>query len=172
MEKSKARDVDALVGSSVDVGIWRPFKSTRLNSGPIPRTVIRCPSPSAPRPAVRSMDTPVMRCSDSARFVSGNLPMSSATIASTTPSDVRFTSAAAVRLRRTPVVTISSMTSSCASAGGIAVALSASATPAARGVFLKLAFFIWSPPARNWTDSLFLYNISGDFPENVFSRVT
>ena len=35
-----------------------------------------------PSPASRSMATPGMRCSDSARFRSGNLPMSSATTAS------------------------------------------------------------------------------------------
>ena len=32
----------------------------------------------APSPLRRSMEMPVIRCSDSARFVSGNLPMSSA----------------------------------------------------------------------------------------------
>jgi hypothetical protein len=56
-----------------------------LKSGPMPRTVTFWPSP-----LVRSIDTPEMRCSDSARFVSGNLPMSSATMPSTIPSELRF----------------------------------------------------------------------------------
>jgi hypothetical protein len=79
------------------VGIWRPFSSTRLKSGPRPRTVIRDPSPRE-----RSMDTPVMRCSDSARLVSGKTPMSSAVMASTTPAEFRFRSIEATRLARMP----------------------------------------------------------------------
>ena len=43
--------------------------------------------------AERSIDTPLMRCSDSARLLSGNLPMSSATMPSTTPCEVRLISA-------------------------------------------------------------------------------
>ena len=58
---------------------------TKLNSGPKPRTVIWLPSPLA-----RDTDTPVIRCNDSARLVSGNLPISSAVIASTTPLESRF----------------------------------------------------------------------------------
>ena len=64
------------------VGIWRLLRVTKLNSGPKPRTVILLPSP-----LLRSIDTPVIRCKDSARLVSGNLPMSSEVIASTTPAD-------------------------------------------------------------------------------------
>ena len=65
-------------------GIWRPLRVTRLNCGPKPRAVTCAPSPLR-----RSMEMPVIRCSDSARFVSGNLPMSSAVIASTTPTASR-----------------------------------------------------------------------------------
>src|SRR3979490_1010141 len=57
---------------SVDEAIWRPLTKTVLNSGPNPRTVMNSPSPPE-----RSMETPVMRWSDSARLVSGNLPISS-----------------------------------------------------------------------------------------------
>ena len=57
-----------------------------LKSGPTPRTVTFEPSPLE----LRSIETPAMRCIDSARFVSGNLPMSSATMPSTTPRDVRL----------------------------------------------------------------------------------
>jgi len=55
-----------------------PFRRTRVKSEPSPRMEMRWPSPPS-----RSMDTPAMRCIDSARFWSGNLPMSSAKIAST-----------------------------------------------------------------------------------------
>ena len=44
-----------------------------------------------------------MRCNDSARLVSGNLPMSSALIASTTPAESRLMSMAWLRLLRMPV---------------------------------------------------------------------
>ena len=124
------------------VGICRPFSSTRLNCGPKPRTVTRAPSPRS-----RSMDTPVMRCSDSARFVSGKLPMSSAVIASTTPSAPRFRSMEARRLPRIPVTTTSSITwSSCASAGCMAGAPTASAMPLASGVFVNVGIRMFKPP--------------------------
>jgi hypothetical protein len=57
------------------------------------------------------MEMPVIRCSDSARFVSGNLPMSSAVIASTTPTASRLISIEAWRLARKPVTTTSSSVS-------------------------------------------------------------
>src|SRR4030095_3166982 len=50
----------------------------------------------------RSMEMPVIRCSDSARFVSGNLPMSSAAIASTTPTAGRLMSIEVWRVARQP----------------------------------------------------------------------
>ncbi len=106
---------------------------TRLNCGPKPRTVTLLPSPRS-----RSIETPVMRCSDSARFVSGNLPMSSAVIASTTPCACRLIAADCARLPRIPTTTISSISSaSCATAGATIVAPKASATPAATGFMLK-----------------------------------
>ena len=115
------------------VGIWRPFSVTRLKSGPKPRTVTRAPSPRS-----RSMDTPVMRCSDSARFVSGKLPMSSAVMASTTPKAFRLRSIEASRLARMPVTTISSSSAGCSSAvcanpGASVERPRASAIPRARG---------------------------------------
>ena len=91
LPKSKERPRPLLVG------ICRPFSSTRLKSGPKPRTVTRAPSPRS-----RSMETPVMRCRDSARLLSGKSPMSSAVMASTTPSRVRFKSIEFLRLWRIP----------------------------------------------------------------------
>ena len=90
-------------GVELAAGIWRPFRVTMLKAPPKPRIVTSEPSPST-----RLMDTPVTRCSDSARLVSGNLPMSSAEMASITPEDSRLTSRAAVKLPRIPVTTISS----------------------------------------------------------------
>ena len=96
-----------------EAGICRPFNSTRLKSGPTPRTVTREPSPIE-----RSIDTPLMRCMDSARLVSGNLPMSSATMPSITPCASRFSSIEEVRLPRMPVTTTSSSSEfSCERAG-------------------------------------------------------
>ena len=56
----------------------------------------------------RLTETPVIRCKDSARLVSGNLPMSSAEIASTTPADSRLISIARSSEPRIPVTTTSS----------------------------------------------------------------
>ena len=84
-----------------------------------------------------------MRCSDSARFVSGKSPMSSAVMASTTPAALRLRSIEASRLARMPVTTTSSSATgaaSCASAGIMAVAPSASAMPSTRG-FLRIVVF-------------------------------
>ena len=98
LPKSKDRPSPLLVG------ICRPFSSTRLKSGPKPRTVTRAPSPRS-----LSMDTPVIRCSDSAKLLSGKSPMSSAVIASTMPSRLRFRSIDFLRLSRIPTTTTSSM---------------------------------------------------------------
>ena len=106
-----------------DVGICRPFNSTRLKCGPKPRTVTRAPSPRS-----RSMETPVMRCSDSARLVSGKSPMSSAVMASTTPSRARLKSIDSRRLCRMPTTTTSSMSLPLASS---ATALAATPPPTA-----------------------------------------
>ena len=134
LPKSKLREAGASQQlPRPDAGIWRPFSSTRLKSGPNPRTVTVEPSP-----LLRSIDTPVMRWSDSARLVSGNLPMSSAEIASTTPCDSRFTSSDARKLARMPVTTMASPSSaeaalsSWASAGCAAMAIAAAETPSIR----------------------------------------
>ena len=65
-----------------------------------------------PPPRVRAMATPGIRCSDSAIFVSGNLPSSSADIASTMPDAFCLTDAESCSEARIPVTTTSSMTSS------------------------------------------------------------
>ena len=54
------------------------------------------------------METPVIRCNDSAKLVSGNLPISSALIASTTPLEFRFMSIALMTDERIPVTSITS----------------------------------------------------------------
>ena len=133
--KSKDRESGTAVSFKVAPGIWRPLSITRLKSDPTPRTVTLEPSPGTPDSGVRSMETPVMRCKDSARLVSGNLPMSSATMPSETPCSARFMFADEARLLRIPTVTISSIASSSwADAVDMLVAPSASATPAASGV--------------------------------------
>ena len=113
MSNEKARPLAWL--GSVAVAICRPLSNTVLNSGPNPRTVINSPSPPE-----RSMETPVMRWSDSARFVSGSLPISSGAIASTIPCASRLMSRALVMLARMPVTTISPKSPLCASDVGVA----------------------------------------------------
>ena len=120
LAKSNARDEGAPLPSPiVAVGSWRPLRTTRLYSGPRPRTVTNEPSPFD-----RSIDTPVMRCSDSARLVSGNLPMSSAEIASTMPWPSRLMSAEARKLARMPVTTMSSLAVSAGSVCGVVAGIS------------------------------------------------
>ena len=105
----------------------------------MPRTVTLEPSPLE----VRSMDTPLMRCRASARLVSGNLPMSSATMPSTMPWASRLRFIEEVRLARMPVTTTvsSSLTSvapldswaaACA-AGGASAASRAAVSRCLRG---------------------------------------
>ena len=106
VSKEKARPL-AWAGS-VGVAICRPFNNTVLNSGPKPRTVTNSPSPPE-----RSMDTPVMRCNDSARLVSGSLPMSWGEIASTIPSESRLMVMALSSAWRVPVTTTSATSSFC-----------------------------------------------------------
>ena len=83
-----------------------PLMRTRVYSEPRPRTVIWRPSP-----LMREIDTPGMRCNDSARFRSGNWAMSSALMASTTPLELRLMFIALCRLARKPVTTTASTSS-------------------------------------------------------------
>src|SRR5690349_23301629 len=62
-----------------------------------------------PSPPSLATATPGSRCSDSARFASGNFAMSSALMTSTTPLCARFSSSALARLPRKPVTTTSSI---------------------------------------------------------------
>ena len=48
-----------------------------------------------PSPASRAMETPGIRCTDSARFASGNFAMSSARMLSIAADDARLSSSAA-----------------------------------------------------------------------------
>ena len=89
------------------VGIVLPFKVTRLNSGPKPRTVTFVPSS-----LLLSVVTPTSLESASAKFPSGNLPKSSAVSASTTPTFFLLISIASFRLDLIPVTTTSSTSSS------------------------------------------------------------
>ena len=83
-----------------------PLMRTRVNCGPRPRTVMLRPSPAS-----RAIATPGMRCSDSARFESGNLAMSSATDRVDRAGGARLSSSALFRLARKPVTTTSSIVS-------------------------------------------------------------
>ena len=133
------------------VGICRPLSSTRLKSGPKPRTVTRAPSPRS-----RSMETPVMRCRDSAKLLSGKSPMSSAVIASTTPSRFLLRSMDRLRLWRMPTTTTSSITSPCAAAPATSCPWATppamvSDTAAAIGVFLNTSVgMLRLSPATWW----------------------
>ncbi len=82
----------------VVVSASTPLMRTRVKSRPRPRTVMLRPSPAS-----RSITTPGMRCSDSARLVSGNLAMSSALITSTMPLSSRFLFSALSSEARKPV---------------------------------------------------------------------
>ena len=121
-----------------DDGITRPFSVTILNCGPNPRTVTRLPSPFE-----RSIETPVIRCKDSARLVSGNLPISSAEIASTTPEASRFMRVDSLILERIPVTWMtstdfSSALTSAAKLGATALTPNITDKLVAIFVFLKL----------------------------------
>src|ERR1700676_1057135 len=117
--KSKDRDAFPVFGPML-AGMERPFKVTMLNSGPKPRTVTREPSPFT-----RSMVTPGMRWMDSARLVSGNLPMSSAVMASTIPLELRLMVSLVTSDWRRPVTTISPRLSVGATAVSVATVGSA-----------------------------------------------
>ena len=94
------------------------------NWGPSPRTLTNLPSP-----LLRSMATPLIRCSASARFCSGNAPMSSAVIASTKWSACRLRSSDCSRLVRMPR-TMTTSTSSSSSAASSSASSWASVLPA------------------------------------------
>ena len=108
--KLKLRETPASCNAE-ELGIWRPFKVTKLKSGPKPRTVTLLPSLLA-----RSMETPLIRCSDSAKLVSGNLPMSSAEMASTTPDDSCLIDADLLSALLIPVTLMTSRSASSAGA--------------------------------------------------------
>ena len=92
------------------VGICLPFRVTKLNSGPKPRTATLSPST-----LLLSIPTPAILASDSAKFPSGNLPKSSAVIASITPTLLLLISMASFRLDLIPFTTTSSTSDSDAS---------------------------------------------------------
>jgi len=75
-----------------------------LKSPPKPRTVMPVGSPREPD---RWIDTPGRRWSEAATFESGNLPISSAEITSTTPEDSRFRSRLRWSEPRRPTTTMS-----------------------------------------------------------------
>ena len=93
-----------------------------LNCGPKPRAVTCAPSPSR-----RSIEMPGTRCNDSARLVSGNLPMSSALIASTTPAALRLVFIEFASALRMPVTTT---VSSVVASVGVGDGCACSACPA------------------------------------------
>ena len=85
------------------VGIDLPFNVTRLNSGPKPLIVTDVLSPLS-----LLVVTPTSLDKASAIFLSANLPMSSAVIASTTPTFSLLIEIASIKLDLIPVVTTSS----------------------------------------------------------------
>ena len=80
-----------------------PLMRTRVNCAPRPRTEMLRPSPPSPRDSA----TPGIRCIDSARLESGNLPMSSATMLSTAAVSLRLALSALFSEALKPVTTIS-----------------------------------------------------------------
>ena len=82
------------------VGIDLPFRVTKLNSGPRPLMVTDVLSPLS-----LLVVTPTSLDNASAIFLSANLPMSSAVIASTTPTFSLFIEIASIKLDLIPVVT-------------------------------------------------------------------
>ena len=103
-----------------------PLTRTRVNCAPRPRTVIWRPSPAS-----RSIATPGIRCSDSARLVSGNLAMSSATMTSTWPTASRLADIAAFSDWRKPetMMTLSSAETSPDASPATSLTSSSSSVP-------------------------------------------
>jgi len=99
--RSRRRAPSALLAPEVD-RVSNPFRRTRVKSPPRPRTEIELPSPFS-----RSIDTPGIRCSDSARLASGKSAMSSALMTSTMVLERRFSVRALASEARMPVTTIS-----------------------------------------------------------------
>ena len=98
--------------------VARPLMLTKVNSLGRPRTLTRWP-----RPLLRSIVTPGMRCSASARFCSGKLATSVATMESEKPTVLRLMSTASSRLRRyEPVTMISSISVASAALGAVTTA--------------------------------------------------
>ena len=85
------------------VGIDLPLRVTKLNSGPRPLTVTEVLSPLS-----LLVVTPTNLDNASAIFLSANLPISSAVIASTTPTLSLLIEIASIKLDLIPVVTTSS----------------------------------------------------------------
>ena len=85
-----------------------PFRVTMLYSGPSPLTEIVLPST-----LLLSIPIPGSLASDSAKFPSGNLPISSAVMISVTPTLFLLISSASISACFTPV-TITSSTSTSA----------------------------------------------------------
>ena len=94
---------------SVLTTFW-PLTVTWLSPAPSPRTLTSLPSPAS-----RSREMPVMRCRASPMFSSGNLPMSSALMASMIWEAMRLRLIASSMLDRMPRTTISSTGSSASS---------------------------------------------------------
>ena len=122
-----------------------------------------------PSPASRSITTPGMRWSDSARLVSGNLPMSSALITSTIPVSSRLARSAASSEARNPVTTIWSAGASSAAAS--AGSSCASAMPgAASAVPMNSAILASDGFERTWRIPTPLSALRRDCATGVMKR--
>ena len=124
-----------------------PLMSVCVRLGLVPRRLTRSFSSKPPEPpACELMVTPGTRCSESAMFLSGILPISSAVITSTTESALRLVSSDFSTEARIPVTVTVSITAGrevCCASAGRAVPARASATADAIGVCLN---FIVIPP--------------------------
>ena len=125
----------------IDVGTWRPSNKVVLNCGPKPRTVICEASPVVETPpvpvrltAARLTVTPGILSMAVARFASGNLPMSSAEIASTMPSEFFLTSRLFCSEARRPVTITSSSGALEGAAAEVLSAAPAGAAPTPRDI--------------------------------------
>jgi hypothetical protein len=144
------RETWSSTNQSPEATAW-PLMSVCVRLGLVPRMLTRSFSSNPPSPPEAELIvTPGTRCTASAMFLSGSLPMSSAVITSITESALRLVSMERSREARIPVTVIVSATSAffagcggCCACACIAIPDSANATAEAMGVGLNR--ICWSP---------------------------
>lgn len=129
--KSEPTVLKSIDRPPVAVARRRPSTRVSLKSPPKPRIVTPFASPRTPS---RWIETPGRRCSEAATLESGNLPISSDEMTSTTPDASRFASRLRWSEPRMPVTTISScsawVTVDCASGVSFWAVLAGASRPA------------------------------------------